>query len=151
MKLKYIIPALGIILFSNTAKAELCREYTKTINVGGRTQQGYGTACLQPDGSWEVVSEDANIASYNQSYGQVFPEQNVQYIVKREYVNTSPFNLSFAFGNLWDRHHNHGFHNHHRHHKFCGHRNGNRINISYNDDRGWKHKGNKWRRGRNHH
>ena len=33
-----------------------CREYTHTIYVGGRPQQGYGTACRQPDGSWQIVS-----------------------------------------------------------------------------------------------
>lgn len=33
-----------------------CREYQQTITVGGKTQEGYGTACRQPDGSWEVVS-----------------------------------------------------------------------------------------------
>jgi hypothetical protein len=35
-----------------------CREYTGTIYVGGRPEQGYGTACLQPDGSWQVISGD---------------------------------------------------------------------------------------------
>lgn len=33
-----------------------CREYQQTIVVGGETQQSYGTACRQPDGSWQVVS-----------------------------------------------------------------------------------------------
>lgn len=31
-----------------------CREYTQTINVGGRSEQAYGTACRQPDGSWQI-------------------------------------------------------------------------------------------------
>lgn len=31
-----------------------CREFTQTITVGGRIQQSYGTACLQPDGSWQM-------------------------------------------------------------------------------------------------
>ena len=33
-----------------------CREYTQTIYVGGRTQEGYGNACRQPDGSWKFDS-----------------------------------------------------------------------------------------------
>ncbi|MDP9196081.1 MAG: RT0821/Lpp0805 family surface protein [Pseudomonadota bacterium] len=33
-----------------------CREYQQTINVGGRTERGYGTACRQPDGTWQVVN-----------------------------------------------------------------------------------------------
>jgi surface antigen len=32
-----------------------CREFTQTITVGGQTQDGYGTACRQPDGSWKIV------------------------------------------------------------------------------------------------
>ena len=32
-----------------------CREYQQTIVVGGREQSAYGTACQQPDGSWEIV------------------------------------------------------------------------------------------------
>lgn len=33
-----------------------CREYQTTGRVGGRLQPGYGTACYQPDGSWQIVS-----------------------------------------------------------------------------------------------
>ncbi len=33
-----------------------CREFTQRISVGGAWQEGYGTACRQPDGSWEIVS-----------------------------------------------------------------------------------------------
>lgn len=32
-----------------------CREYQAVAVVGGRRQQTYGTACLQPDGQWEIV------------------------------------------------------------------------------------------------
>lgn len=32
-----------------------CREYQQTVVVGGRTQTGYGTACQQPNGSWEIM------------------------------------------------------------------------------------------------
>ncbi len=32
-----------------------CREYQQTIYVGGKQQEGYGTACQQPDGSWEII------------------------------------------------------------------------------------------------
>ncbi len=32
-----------------------CREYQHTIYVGGEAEQGYGTACRQPDGSWEIL------------------------------------------------------------------------------------------------
>ena len=32
-----------------------CREYQHTVYVGGRAENAYGTACRQPDGSWQVV------------------------------------------------------------------------------------------------
>lgn len=32
-----------------------CREYQTTVTVGGRTENAFGTACRQPDGSWKVV------------------------------------------------------------------------------------------------
>ena len=38
----------------NAADGSYCREYQSTIVVGGQTQQGYGTACRQEDGSWKI-------------------------------------------------------------------------------------------------
>jgi len=40
-----------------------CREFTQTIIVAGERQQGYGTACRQPDGSWQIVSDEAVVAT----------------------------------------------------------------------------------------
>ena len=36
------------------ADGRYCREYTTTAVVAGKTQQVYGRACRQPDGSWEI-------------------------------------------------------------------------------------------------
>jgi hypothetical protein len=33
-----------------------CREFQHEVTIGGRKEQSYGTACRQPDGSWEVIS-----------------------------------------------------------------------------------------------
>lgn len=33
-----------------------CREYQQTVTVGGKTEQAYGRACQQPDGSWKIVN-----------------------------------------------------------------------------------------------
>lgn len=33
-----------------------CREYQSVSRIGGAPKQTYGTACMQPDGSWEIVS-----------------------------------------------------------------------------------------------
>jgi surface antigen len=32
-----------------------CREYSNSVRIGNQWRDSYGTACLQPDGSWEVV------------------------------------------------------------------------------------------------
>ncbi len=33
-----------------------CREFQQSVTVGGKTQDAYGTACRQPDGSWQIVN-----------------------------------------------------------------------------------------------
>lgn len=37
-------------------QGQYCREYTQTIQVGGKSERAYGTACRQPDGTWQIVS-----------------------------------------------------------------------------------------------
>jgi hypothetical protein len=34
---------------------QTCREYQSNAIIGGVTRRTYGTACLQPDGTWRVV------------------------------------------------------------------------------------------------
>lgn len=38
--------------------APYCREYQRKVTVGGRVVDSYGTACMQPDGSWKLDSGD---------------------------------------------------------------------------------------------
>ncbi len=33
-----------------------CREFQHQVNIAGKSQQAYGVACRQPDGSWEVIT-----------------------------------------------------------------------------------------------
>ncbi|MGE0252084.1 MAG: RT0821/Lpp0805 family surface protein [Dongiaceae bacterium] len=35
---------------------QVCREYTQTIQVGGRSEQAYGTACRDDSGDWQIKS-----------------------------------------------------------------------------------------------
>jgi surface antigen len=35
---------------------QYCREYSQTVSVGGKSEQAYGTACRQADGTWKIVS-----------------------------------------------------------------------------------------------
>jgi surface antigen len=37
-----------------SASGQYCREYQQTVTVGGKTEEAYGTACRQPDGTWRV-------------------------------------------------------------------------------------------------
>ncbi len=39
-----------------TDRGQYCREFQQTITVGGRTEDAYGTACRQPDGSWKIAN-----------------------------------------------------------------------------------------------
>ncbi|HSH70262.1 MAG TPA: RT0821/Lpp0805 family surface protein [Deferrisomatales bacterium] len=40
------------------AQGQPCREFVTTITIGGREEQGYGTACRQEDGDWQIVADD---------------------------------------------------------------------------------------------
>lgn len=39
-----------------TSSGRYCREYRTRVEVGGRGQEAYGTACRRPDGSWKIVN-----------------------------------------------------------------------------------------------
>ncbi len=39
-----------------TDAGQYCREFQQTVTVGGQTEEAYGTACRQEDGSWKIVS-----------------------------------------------------------------------------------------------
>ncbi|HZS83102.1 MAG TPA: RT0821/Lpp0805 family surface protein [Stellaceae bacterium] len=41
--------------YYQTASGQYCREFQQTITIGGQTQEGYGTACRQPDGTWKII------------------------------------------------------------------------------------------------
>lgn len=37
------------------SSGKTCREFQQSVTIGGKTEEAYGTACLQADGSWEMV------------------------------------------------------------------------------------------------
>ncbi|MEQ9449125.1 MAG: hypothetical protein RLN70_09515, partial [Rhodospirillaceae bacterium] len=39
-----------------TTDGRPCREFQQQVMIGGQRQSAYGTACMQPDGSWQVVN-----------------------------------------------------------------------------------------------
>ena len=38
------------------ADGRYCREFQQSVTVDGQTESGYGTACRQEDGSWQIQS-----------------------------------------------------------------------------------------------
>jgi surface antigen len=51
----------GTITPSNYYTADngqYCREFTQEIHIGGRVEEGYGTACREEDGSWRIVGNN---------------------------------------------------------------------------------------------
>ncbi len=38
-----------------TEAGAYCREFQQTVTIGGNTEEAYGIACRQPDGSWKIV------------------------------------------------------------------------------------------------
>jgi surface antigen len=47
----YVVPTRTY----ETAPGRYCREYQTSVVINGRTETAYGTACRQPDGSWQVT------------------------------------------------------------------------------------------------
>jgi surface antigen len=41
--------------YYQSQNGQYCREYSQSISVGGQISQGYGTACRQPDGTWQIM------------------------------------------------------------------------------------------------
>ena len=39
-----------------TATGQPCREYVSTVTIDGQTEEVYGTACREPDGTWHFVN-----------------------------------------------------------------------------------------------
>lgn len=125
------------------AKEEYCREYTKTVRVGERTEQAYGTACYRPDGSWEIINLEGSNYGRDQVRDVMYqdlkhdyrhnPYKEVvvverhnrpHYRYSRSNYSSSPIVFNFGFGAKND----HRFKNHykkkvikHKHHHH-GHR-----------------------------
>ena len=143
---KYILTAAAIAAIigsANTAQAyqgadQHCREYTRTIYVGGQAQEGVGKACLQRDGSWRIVSEaqvPATLPSTTTKVKNVYIERD-HYVPAHRYRYGNYYRpnsgLTISLGNHWGhkpywkkrkhyrkyhRHYDHGHYYHpHRYH-----------------------------------
>jgi hypothetical protein len=112
------------------AAGQPCREFQRTIIIGGREERGYGTACRQPDGTWHTVAtqraaapverrttvyvREAPRSYYYPTYRSYpygyYPYRSYPYGYYAPwgygYPYWYPFNFSFNFGFLFhSRHH----------------------------------------------
>jgi surface antigen len=91
------------------AQGRPCREFITTILIGGREEQGYGTACRQPDGTWEIVAED-RLAS--QGAPPAPPREIYVYTPPREYYRYpqgfyGPYPIFLSYSHVYRRGHLH--------------------------------------------
>ncbi len=49
-------PAGNVIREGRDSAGNYCREYQSSTTIDGRPVPTYGTACLRPDGSWQIVN-----------------------------------------------------------------------------------------------
>ncbi len=40
-----------------SSSGRYCREYQQSVTIDGRQEKAFGSACQQPDGSWQIVQE----------------------------------------------------------------------------------------------
>jgi len=47
--------SVSVLRDGRSSDGQYCREFQQTVTIGGRSEQAYGAACQQPDGSWRIV------------------------------------------------------------------------------------------------
>lgn len=51
-------PAVGqvnVTRAGSNSAGQLCREYVSTVRIAGESEEAFGVACLEADGSWRIV------------------------------------------------------------------------------------------------
>ncbi|MDA3806724.1 MAG: hypothetical protein PF440_02325 [Thiomicrorhabdus sp.] len=97
-----------------TTEGIYCREYQQLITIGGKKEQGFGTSCRQPDGSWRIVAP--------RSVSEV--SRGASKEIHRAYRYYDPWAFSSPYSYTYLPHHiafNFGF-IHRDEHFFSGHR-----------------------------
>jgi surface antigen len=78
------------------AQGQPCREFITTIIIDGREEQGYGTACRQPDGAWQIVAGEQQIAVASPPPAVFYtPPPQYYYYPSGFYA---PYNIYLSFG-----------------------------------------------------
>ncbi|MEZ4483171.1 MAG: RT0821/Lpp0805 family surface protein [Syntrophotaleaceae bacterium] len=75
-----------------------CREFITTISIGGEQQQGYGTACRQPDGTWQIVDDrQPATTTVVKRPAYVYRPAERYYVYPHAYYNPYPIYFSFSW------------------------------------------------------
>lgn len=135
--------------FTDTS-GQPCREFQQTIVVAGQPQQGYGTACRQPDGNWRIVAgapvmtaaavgaptttTTVHVREVVRPY-PYYPSHAYPYGYYDPYWYGLPFNVSLSLGyvHFSGKHFKGGHRGHHRGAFFKG--------GTHKDFRGFSHRG----------
>jgi hypothetical protein len=108
------------------AQGQPCREFVENIFIAGKEQQGYGTACRQPDGTWRIVGGNPSASGRVSASSPAVvpaPQETVRtyYVYPYPYPDGywwgyagspyywgayyAPYNFVFGFSySLWPRH-----------------------------------------------
>lgn len=116
MKMNVSLIAAALAMMAGAAQAQVlsagsdagqyCREYIQTVTIAGKTQKGYGTACLQPDGSWRIAAPEAEEqAAYDTAADGVaaydtYNPDSITYVVEGPQVVMVPPE-PFVYGDVW--------------------------------------------------
>lgn len=127
--MKTLMMGIGLSLAAfvaapSDARADYCREYTRTVQIGGRTQDAYGTACQQSDGSWMIVGEGLgndipdNVSNVDyvihDDRRDIVPSRVVYYETAPRYVYNRPAPLFVWYSNSGRYYRNGNYHNYYR-------------------------------------
>lgn len=128
------LPILALLAFP-AAASDYCREFTRNINIGGQTVQGWGVSCLQPDGSWKISSEPQVMPAPRVSGPPpvIYANPNPATIIIRERQPVTPY-LTWSQHNRYDRHpgwSRHHYKHHRKHHRYGDSRHGQRSGIYF--------------------
>jgi hypothetical protein len=111
------------------AQESYCREYTRTVWIGGQARESYGTACLKPDGAWETISEEPRDLPFESRFEAPYDLDFSEPVILRERVpfrrtivvhHTRPVVVyrdrpPYAWGRRFDREYANHRHGHREH------------------------------------
>lgn len=153
--MKTLLMGIGLTLAAfvaapSDARADYCREYTRTVTIGGRAQDAYGTACQQSDGSWMIVGEglgndipdNASNVDYviHDDRRDIVPPRVVYYDTAPRYIYNRPAPFFVWFSNSGRYYRNGNYHNYYRnngpHYNYGRDNHNNNGHWDNNDHRG---------------